>query len=269
MKEIFAEEEFLLQRMKELNFVDSPNVPVRPISMALVDGRIEKILENKLAQMGVKVIKTEKYEGLYEAISFHPDILYHHLGGNKIVYAPGTSERVNKLLENLGFQLISGSTQLGEKYPSNIAYNVARVGNMAFHNLKYTDPVLANELISEGVELVHVNQGYAKCSISVVDSTSIITSDPGIAKTAVKKGLDVLLIEPEEEIKLLGIKYGFIGGSSGLIDEKKWMLTGDIMNLKSSEKIIQFLQKKCVDVVHLPGEPVVDIGSIIPLMICE
>jgi len=140
---------------------------------------------------------------------------------------------------------------------------------LAFHNLKYTDPVLANELISEGVELVHVNQGYAKCSISVVDDSSIITSDPGIAKAAEKKGLDVLLTETEEEIKLPGVKYGFIGGSSGLIDERKWLLTGDILNLKSSEKIIQFLQKKSIDIVYLPGEPVVDIGSIIPLMTYE
>ncbi|HHV99760.1 MAG TPA: hypothetical protein GXX36_09345 [Clostridiaceae bacterium] len=255
--------------MKKLKFADNPNIPDKPLSIALVDGRIQKVLENKLAHMGVRVIKTEKYKGLYEAISYHPDILYHHLGGNKIVYAPGTSERVNNSLENLGFQLIPGSTRLGGKYPFNIAYNVARLGNVAFHNLKFTDPVLANELISQGVELVHVNQGYAKCSISVVDENSIITSDPGIAKVAVKKGLDVLLIEPEEEIKLPGIKYGFIGGSSGLIDKKKWLLTGDILNLKSSEKIIQFLQKKCIDIVHLPGEPVVDIGSIIPLMTCE
>lgn len=261
--------EFILKRMKVLKFVDNPNIPVKPLSMALVDGRIEKILENKLANMGVRVIKTEKYKGLYEAISFHPDILYHHLGGNKIIYAPGTSDRVNIYLESLGFLLIPGNTRLGGKYPFNIAYNVARVGNVAFHNLKYTDPVLANELISEGVELVHVNQGYAKCSISVVDDSSIITSDPGIAKAAEKKGLDVLLTETEEEIKLPGVKYGFIGGSSGLIDERKWLLTGDILNLKSSEKIIQFLQKKSIDIVYLPGEPVVDIGSIIPLMTYE
>lgn len=252
-----------------MKFVDNPNIPVKPLSIALVDGRIEKILENKLVHMGIKVVKTEKYEGLYEAISFHPDILYHHLGGNKIVYAPGVNQRVNTALENLGFRLISGSIRLGDKYPLNIAYNVARVGRLAFHNLKYTDPVLANELISEGVELVHVNQGYAKCSISVVDDSSIITSDPGIAKVAVKKGLDVLLIEPEEGIKLPGVSYGFIGGSSGLIDEKKWLITGDILSLKSSEKIFQFLQKRCIDIVHLPGQPVVDIGSIIPLMTFE
>ncbi len=252
-----------------MKFVDNPNIPVKPLSVALVDGRINRMLENRLADMGIRVIKTEKYEGLYEAISFHPDIMYHHLGGNRIVHAPGVSKKTNMVLEALGFQLIPGSTPLGGKYPFNIAYNVARVGNVAFHNLKYTDPVLARELALSGAELVHVNQGYTKCSVSVVDSNSIITSDKGIARAAEKKGIDVLLIEPEEGIKLPGVKYGFIGGSSGLIDEKKWLLTGDILNLKSSEKIIQFLQKRCIDVICLPGEPVIDIGSIIPLMTFE
>lgn len=254
---------------KSMKFVDNPNIPVKPLCIALVDGRIKKVFENKLTDMGIRAVKTEKYEGLYEAISFHPDVLYHHLGGNKIVYAPGGSKRTNMVLENLGFQLIPGSTRLGEQYPFNIAYNVARVGNVAFHNLKYTDPVLAKELISKGVELVHVNQGYAKCSVSIVDGNSIITSDRGIAKAAGEKGLDVLLTEPEEGIKLPGVKYGFIGGSSGLIDEKKWLITGDIFRLKSSKKIIQFLQKRCIDVVYLPCEPVIDIGSIIPLMTFE
>lgn len=252
-----------------MKFVDNPNIPAKPLGVALVDGRINRMLENKLADMGIRVIRTERYEGLYEAISFHPDIMYHHLGGNKIVHAPGISEKTNAALEALGFQLIPGSTPLGRKYPFNIAYNVARVGNVAFHNLKYTDPVLARELSLRGVELVHVNQGYTKCSVSVVDGNSIITSDKGIAKAAEKKGIDVLLIEPEEEIKLPGVKYGFIGGSSGLIDEKKWLLTGDILNLKSSEKIIQFLQKRSIDVIYMPGEPVIDIGSIIPLMTFE
>lgn len=252
-----------------MQFLQNPNIPAKQLSVALVDGRIGKALEDKFFELKIRIIKTEKYEGLYEAISFHPDILFHHIGGNRIVYAPGGSEKVIKELEVLGFDVIPGGTRLSNLYPFNIAYNVARVGKLAFHNFKYTDPVVVKELMLSGVELVHVNQGYAKCSISVIDDNSIITSDAGIAKTAVKKGLDVLLIEPEEDILLPGLKYGFIGGSSGLVDRKKWMISGDIQNLKSAENIIKFLCKRHIYIDYLPSEPIIDIGSIIPLMTSE
>lgn len=254
---------------EKMQFVHNPNIPAKPVSVALADGRIGKQLEDKFTQLGIQIIKTEKYEGLYDAISYHPDILFHHIGGNRIVYAPGGSIKVIKRLQGFGFELVPGETRLQGKYPFNIAYNIARVGKLAFHNLKYTDPIVVKELELNGVELVHVNQGYTKCSVSVVNDSSIITSDSGIAITAVKKRLEVLLIEPEEGILLPGLNYGFIGGSSGLIGEKKWMISGDLLSLKSGQKIIQFLRERCIDIVPLPSEPVIDIGSIIPLMTSE
>ena len=171
-----------------------------------------------------------------------------------------------KALEFYGFKLIEGSTMLRPRYPYDIAYNVARVGKFAFHNLKYTDFVLKKELEKAGVELVHVNQGYTKCSVSVIDANSIITSDKGIAKAASKKGLDVLLIKPEENILLPGLGHGFIGGSSGMINRDKWMVAGDFETLESCGNIKKFLEKKGISCVFVRNQPVIDIGSIIPLL---
>jgi hypothetical protein len=102
---------------------------------------------------------------VYEAISYHPDILLCHAGGNSIVYAPGTDAGFVGELSGLGFKLLEGRTTLKDRYPENIAYNAARVGKYVIHNFKYTDPLLKELFEKEGLDFIHVNQGYAKCSI--------------------------------------------------------------------------------------------------------
>jgi len=250
---------------EKMNLLNIPNIPKKRVRLALVDGRISSALEEGLAQRGIEIVKTEAYPWLYPAISCHPDAVFHHLGGNLMVYAPGTSAATVATLENMGFLMIEGEKHLTAKYPGSVHYNVARVGNLAFHNTRYTDRILRENLYNCGVELVHVNQGYTKCAVSVVDENSIITMDRGIAKVAEKKGLDVLVID-EDGILLPGIQNGFIGGATCLIDDKKFAVAGNIYRLKSAMKIIDFLSQKGIEHVSLSEEPVTDIGTIIPLL---
>jgi len=249
-----------------MNFINVPNLPQKMVRLVLVDGRISPEIEEALRNKGINVIKTLNLQGVYEAVSCHPDIMLHHLGGKRVVYAPGTHGDVLAALRNYGFQLVKGSTGLSFKYPYNIAYNAARVGGFVFHNLKYTDPVLKRELVNAGIEPVHVNQGYSKCSVAVVDSRSIITADAGIAGAAGKKGIDCLLLEPDEGIVLPGLNCGFIGGSTGLISSNKLAVAGEISFLKSFHSILEFLNKRGIEVISLSQGHVLDIGSIIPLM---
>lgn len=248
-----------------MNYISIPNIPKKGVKLAVVDGRISPGLKTGLLGRGIELITTQAHPVLYPAISFHPDIIFFHLGDRKLIYAPDTSENVITKLKDKGFELIKGETVLTRKYPGNICYNAARVGNIVFHNTKYTDRIIKENLYNIDVELVHVNQGYAKCAISVVDENSIITMDKGIAKVAERKGLDVLVVE-EDGILLTGIGCGFIGGSTCLIDEKKWGITGDIGGLKSASKIYDFLSEKEIEIVCLSKEQVTDIGSIIPLI---
>lgn len=248
-----------------MGFVNIPNLPQKRVKTVLVDGRIDENLEAGFYKRGISLIKTEPYPALYSAISCHPDVVFHHLGQNRIIHARGADRRVMERLSGLGFELIEGNSELSGKYPGNVHYNAARVGNFAFHNTKYTDAVLKENLCNMGVELVHVNQGYAKCSVSIVDDNSIITMDKGIARAAEAKGLEVLVIE-EENIKLPGLDKGFIGGSTGLLNKNMWAVAGNIEKLSSRCKIIEFLRRKGIEVVCLSKEDVIDIGSIIPLI---
>lgn len=248
-------------------FVTNPNLPENQVSLAVVDRRISYEAEGELNALGVKLLKLQPHRSLYTAVCSHPDMLLHHIGGKTIVYAPGTDPELLSTLMTYGFKLLKGNSVLSPVYPTDIAYNVARVGNRYFHNLKHTDPVISSQLENQGVEPVHVEQGYAKCSVLPVDKNSIVTSDKGIAKAAEKNGFDVLLIDCEKSIQLPGLNYGFIGGAGGMLGNSLCAFNGSINKLSCHKAVSAFLSRKKINIIGLSDENMVDIGSILPLMI--
>ena len=247
-------------------FIPNPNLPETIVKMAIVDGRIGIEAEEKLKDLGIRLFKTKPHPELYTAVCSHPDMLLHHIGGETVIYAPGTDPELLDKLKIFGFELIKGERMLSPSYPADIAYNAARVGKRYFHNLRYTDRSLADQLKRRGVKAVHVEQGYAKCSILPVDENSIITSDAGVAKAARKEGLDVLLADCRESIRLPGLNYGFIGGAGGMISKSICAINGNINKLSCGEAVLDFLSGKKVHIMELSDESVVDIGSILPLL---
>lgn len=247
-------------------FVTNPNLPENPVRLAVVDCRISSEAEAELNMLGVKLLKMQPHQSLYTAVCSHPDMLLHHIGGETIVYAPGTDPALLSTLTSYGFSLLKGASLLSPAYPADTAYNVARVGNRYFHNLKYTDPVLGEQLEKLGVEPVHVEQGYTKCSVFPLDENSIITTDAGIAKTAGKKGLEVLLLEGERSIRLPGLNYGFIGGAGGMLGKSVCCFNGNIEKIACYKDVSAFLSRKNFTLKGLSNGPVTDIGSILPLM---
>lgn len=245
--------------------IEIPNLPTEAVTTVIVDGRISREIKAALEKLKIETILTEAHPDVYDAVAFHPDIMLHHIGGDAFVYAPGTPEQLLGTLGERGFELIQGKTRLGDKYPMTVAYNVARVGNYAIHNTKYTDPVIRELLVSKGVEFIHTNQGYSKCLTCVADSSSIITSDSDIHKRASAAGLDSLLIEPDEAIRLEPFNMGFFGGATGLIGKNKLAIAGDLRFHKNYHKIMDFLSLKRVDVVMLNDGKLMDIGTIVPV----
>lgn len=249
-----------------MNYIDIPNIPNREVTHVLADGRISAEAQKNLNKLGIRVIKTSRHISLYDAIAYHPDIVFNHVGGNFAVYAPDIDPSILEELLGLGFDLIKGHTVLKSVYPSDISYNAARIGDFVIHSLKYTDSVLLDAFEQKGLKLINVNQGYSKCSVSIVDERSIITADKGIAQKAEEKGLDVLLIDHDENIELPGLDRGFIGGATGLIGHKLWALNGKLENLKCCKQITEFLDKRGVTPISLTQGAVIDIGSIIPIL---
>lgn len=248
-----------------MRYLDTPFVPKKTVTLSIVDYRIEHETECFLLNMGIELIKTVPCHELYEAINGHPDIIMHPVGGNQIILAPNVFDRLAPALAKKGFAVTKGATWLARNYPGNIAYNVLRIGKLAFHNTKYTDPEILKALEENQVELVHINQGYSKCSVSILDAYHIITSDYKIAKTVEGHGIDCLLIKPGG-IGLTGMNYGFIGGASGLLAEKCIAFTGDIKQHADGEKILDYISNCGFTSIILTSGGMTDIGSIIPLL---
>lgn len=239
-------------------FIYKSNLPMGKVKICVTAGDREVYLGED-----VKCIKTFECKEVYSEISYHPDIQMTYLGEGKIVISPNMYDKYVDLFKDMGLKCIKGKITLEDKYPYDVAYNACIIDKYFIHNLEYTDPILLEEAKKMGLECLHVNQGYTKCNISIVDNMSIITSDMGIKKE-LSKYFDILYINPDENI-LLGKMLGFIGGATGLIDKNKWAINGNIYELNEYDKVIEFLKKRNIEIVCLNREKICDIGSIIPL----
>lgn len=248
--------------MKE--FINDPNLPIKRVNTVILDYRADDEILLSLSNMGIDIIKTDCCAELYEAINGHPDILMHHIGNNRIVVAPNIYDKIAPKLQKKGFALTKGAAWLQRNYPQNIAYNVLRIGKLAFHNTKYTDVEIRKIYEKQGVKLIHVKQGYTKCSVCVINEFSVITHDIGIARVTENWGIDTLLIEPGD-IDIIKLNYGFIGGASGLISKNIIAFSGVINNMKNFDKIVEFITLKGVDIKILSNKKIMDIGSIMPI----
>ncbi|WP_432663927.1 hypothetical protein R9X47_25435 [Wukongibacter baidiensis] len=246
------------------SFIETPFLPKGKVKTVVVDKRVAKCIQNKIRAKGINIIEAPYCKDLYEAVSAHPDMLMHHIGGDEIVVAPNIYFQAKEKFKMLNLKIIKGDTTLKSSYPDNIAYNVGRIGRFAIHNFKYTDKKIIEKLEQKKVESINVKQGYSKCSICVVNERAIITSDKGIAKKIGKYDIDVLLIE-SGYIELPGLNYGFIGGASGLISSNKLLFCGNTKKHPDFEKIKKFLEKYSVTYDCVGEKKLIDIGSIIPI----
>jgi len=240
----------------------NPFIPIHKSDIAIVDGRVSQEILCNLKKLNLEVILTCKCEELYEAISYHPDIVLHPINRNTLIVAPNVYDYYCDVLSHTGINLIKGEKKLERNYPNNVAYNVARVGDYMLHNLKYTDEKLKFYLHKENVEFINVKQGYTKCSISIINNKAIITSDPSIYKESIKLNLDTLFID-KGFIELPGLEYGFIGGATGLLSPNKLMITGSFDDHPDKNKINLFMEKYGVSPIILSNKKIIDMGSII------
>ncbi|HYE84056.1 MAG TPA: hypothetical protein VEG39_18045 [Clostridia bacterium] len=247
-----------------MSFIGTPFIPEGRVSLAVVDYRMNPAILDKLNTMGIECIKTVKCKELYEAVDGHPDMLMLHMGEDRIVLAPNVYDQMAPRLEKKGFAVTKGATWLVRNYPGNIAYNVLRMGNLVFHNVKYTDAEVVRMLEKENATLINVSQGYTKCSVCILDSRTLITSDRKISITAEKYGIESLLIKPGG-IDLEGLNYGFIGGSSGLLSKNQIAFTGSMESMEDSNRLKEYLSRKGFESTALCEKRPVDYGSIIPL----
>lgn len=242
-------------------FLNNPNLPQKKVNSVLIDYRAEKA-KKALEDMNIKVYLTPNTNIAYPAISGHADIAFHILNEKYAVAAPEVYDYYCSLFGKE--HIIMGKHKIKSTYPGDIAYNIARIGKIAFHYKKYTDNIIFEYYKQNGVKLINVKQGYSKCSVCIVSEKAIITQDKSIAQAAIDNNIDALLIS-EGQIKLKGFPYGFIGGATGLISRETLVCSGNAENHPDYCRIKAFCNKYGVNVCSLYDDILEDIGSIIPI----
>lgn len=225
--------------------------------LIFADHKIPEKAHERLQEYGE--IIPFRTEGIaYEAVADHPDIFFCKIA-NQWVIAPNTPEIYIKKLDSHKIPYTVGELEVGKKYPETAKYNVVCSDNYLLHNFRYTDSIITN--LADNLDLIHVNQGYTRCSLLALKEEHFITSDDGVGRVLSKYKFDVLNVDPEGII-LPGKPHGFIGGTAGIHKDTIFFL-GSLNYLKDGTKVRTLLESINYTIVELYDGPLFDGGSIL------
>ena len=243
----------------------NPYILTKTPRYVIIDYRASDEILNYLKKLNIEPIKTIKCEDLQEPVDGHPDMVIHPVDFQTFVVAPNVYDYYRNVLEEKSIKVIKGGKTLSRNYPEDIAYNVARIGRYAVHNLQHTDQVLKYYLEEAGIEFIHVNQGYSKCSTAAVNVSKALTSDMLIHEKLKSYNIDCMYINPEV-VFLQGYNHGFIGGCAGLISEKIFLSTGKILDKDILSTLKEFIQSAGYIYDEASDRQIIDLGSLIPII---
>ena len=225
---------------------------------AVADCRITRAIEDALYNYADKIIKLPPHPSLATPVASHPDMLIWRVGKKIVTYESYLTIAKKELdeISRLGFELTVDTSLPCATYPKDVRLNAATVGDRVIANKKYVSELIKNSPL----ELIHVNQGYAKCSTAVVSDDAIITSDPSIYDVAIKNGIDALKIRAGH-VRLDGYDTGFIGGCSGSVDEAL-LFTGDLSRHPDAQAISDFCAYHKKRPVSLAKQDLYDYGTV-------
>lgn len=243
----------------------NPYILTKTPRYVIIDYRASDEILSYLKKLNIEPIKTIKCVDLQEPVDGHPDMVIHPLNHNTFVVAPNVYDYYRNVLEDKSIKLIKGGKTLSRNYPEDIAYNVARIGRYAVHNLQHTDQVLKYYLEEAGIEFIHVNQGYTKCSTAAVSDNKALTSDLLIHEKLKSYNIDCMYIDPKV-VYLKGYNHGFIGGCAGLINEKIFLSTGKILDKNILNTLKKFIRSAGYIYDEASSGQIIDLGSLIPII---
>ncbi len=160
--------------------------------------------------------------------------------------------------------------KFGFQYPDDVKYNVCQIGNKVIHNFKFTDTKILEYIEKENLQKIQISQGYANCSIAVINQNAAIVTDSKIAEILRNDEIEILCLDYLPDIKLLNAQNefsqikGFIGGAMARIEDKM-IVFGDLKKIDKEGKIKDFIQNYHIEIVDFEGLDVIDYGGMVEI----
>lgn len=244
--------------------VKSPNLPEQA-GAVIIGQKYFESLTISLEKHGIKTLFVPDNCCVDSRLSGHADLSILHPGGKELWLAPYLKcSSFSDTLDSMGFELFYPDIRQSPLYPGDAQLNICICGKRAICNSSVVPNNIDEYFTNAGYEAINVRQGYARCSVCVVDENAVITADRGIGAAVRSADMDVLLISPGH-IELPGYDYGFIGGASFKLSKDKMAFTGSLDAHPDKEKILAFLELHNIEPIFLTDKPAFDIGSAIPI----
>lgn len=236
--------------------------------LIITDRRIPDQAKQSLTKFG-ELIEFHSEGITYDAISGHPDIFFCQTPAGLVV-APNTPANFVEVLKKNNLPFTFGISSVGASYPDSARYNALITENYLFHHLSSTDPEIithfnqssetSDAAVIEKLK-INLNQGYTNCNLQYLGKNAFLTTDKGIWNKLTSIGLKTTLVSPSG-ILLPGMKYGFIGGCCGLINQTLFLL-GKLHYHQDGELIRLAAEEQGLTITELYDGPLFDGGGIL------
>jgi hypothetical protein len=230
-----------------------------PQSMVIINPDTPGEITASLRRHGLDPLMIPRCDALSPPLSGHPDlqVFFHE---SRAFCRAGMPGYFPEALSSRCHITVCGAGPERE-YPADVPFNAACTGSMAFHRSDRTAPEIRSFLAEKDIPLIHVRQGYSRCSTVIVDEGRVITADRGIHEAALAQGAKSLLVRPGF-VELPGYRHGFIGGASGSTSDRVFF-TGDLSRHPDHEAIRHFIAGSGKKILCLTDGPLLDLGSLL------
>lgn len=226
--------------------------------LAIIDGRAPREAIENLKKHADVVFQFESAGITFNSISGHPDIFIYQDESNLIV-APNSPLSLLEFLDTHKVKYVFGENKVQENFENSVGYNCISTSDYFFHKTGSTDPEIIK--LNRGKEIINLPQAYTRCSLTHLGNNKYITSDKGIEKKLLEKGLDCFYFSPEQ-ISIIDHKHGFFGGTNGSYSNKIFFI-GSIDLHRYGFALRSYIENLEIEIVSLSTNFLYDGGGIL------